>query len=54
MTPKEFFDDGSADPAYLRELIEDLKGLDARDLEMVSRLVKRLRTPLPDKVPVRL
>ena len=54
VTPKEFFDDGSADPAYLRELIEDLKGLDARDLEMVSRLVKRLRTPLPDKVPIRL
>ena len=45
VTPKEFFDDGSPDPAYLRELIEDLKSLDARDLEMVSQLVKRLKTP---------
>lgn len=33
ITPKEFFDEGSPYPDYLAALIEDLKKLDAAELE---------------------
>lgn len=42
ITPKEFFEDGSSDPAFLRELIADLKRLDAKQLEHLSALVKTM------------
>lgn len=43
ITPKEFFDDGEADPVFLRELIADLKRLDAKQLEHLSELIKTMR-----------
>lgn len=42
ITPKEFFEDGPSDPAFLRELIADLKRLDARQLKHLSALVKTM------------
>lgn len=42
VTPKEFFDDGVEDPAYLRALIADLKHLDAKQLEAVGALVRSM------------
>lgn len=42
VTPKEFFDDGVEDPAYLRGLIADLKHLDAKQLEAVGALVRSM------------
>lgn len=42
VTPQEFFDAGNSYPDWLSTLIEDLKKLDADDLEYVSGLIKRL------------
>ena len=42
ITPKEFFDEGNPYPDYLRALIEDLKKLDAAQLESVAGMVKQL------------
>ena len=42
ITPREFFEDGPSDPAFLRELIADLKRLDAKQLEHLSALVKTM------------
>lgn len=43
VTPKEFFDDEVENPAYLRELIADLKHLDAKQLEAVHLMVKNMK-----------
>lgn len=42
ITLREFFEDGPSDPAFLRELIADLKRLDAKQLEHLSALVKTM------------
>lgn len=42
ITPEEFFDYGSSDPAKLSELSEDLKKLDEPQLESISQIVKGL------------
>lgn len=42
ITPKQFFDEGDKYPAYLEELIGDMKKLDAASLELVAELVKKL------------
>ena len=42
ITPGEFFDYGSSDPAKLSELSENLKKLDEPQLESISQIVKGL------------
>ena len=42
VTPSEFFDEGSACPARLKEVMADLKRLDAGALELVGNLAKEL------------
>ena len=40
VTPSEFFDTDSGDPARLKDLIRDLKRLEPKQLDMISALVK--------------
>lgn len=40
VTPQEFFDTGNKNPAFLKEVIGDLKKLDARELDSVSGIIK--------------
>ena len=40
--PAEFFDTDNADPVHLREIISDLKRLDAKQLDMIGPLIKSL------------
>lgn len=42
VTPSEYFDDGMKYPDHMKNLIEKLKRLDARQLEMLSSLVDDL------------
>ena len=42
ITPQEFFDEGSAYPARLSALVEDLKKLDGAELAQIEGLVKLL------------
>jgi len=42
IAPKEFFEDSPSDPVFLRELVSDLKHLDAKQLEHLSALVKTM------------
>ena len=42
ITPCEFFDVDSANPAKLHDLIQDLKRLNDQQLETISKLVKDL------------
>lgn len=42
ITPKQFFDEEDPYPAYLEELIKDMKKLDAASLSLVAELVKKL------------
>ena len=42
ITPAEFFDDGSEDPARLKDLIGYLKQLDCEQLKNVTAIVKSL------------
>lgn len=42
ITPKQFFDEEDKYPAYLEELIKDMKKLDAASLALVAELVKKL------------
>lgn len=42
ITPQEFFDEGTAYPAQMAELIDDLKKLDATMLACVASLVKEI------------
>ena len=42
ITPQDFFEEGNRYPECLRGLMEDLKMLDDRALESVSRVVKEL------------
>ena len=40
ITPQQFFDDGSAYPVQLADLVEDMKKLDAASLEHIAAIVK--------------
>ena len=42
VTPKEFFDDENADPAVMREFIQEARRLDSRTLECILELMKAL------------
>lgn len=42
ITAQEFFDEGSDDPATLKELIADLKRLDEKSLSHIAGLAKEL------------
>ena len=42
VTPQEFFDTGSGNPTFLREVIADLKKLDNRTLTQISEVIKSL------------
>ncbi len=42
ITPQEFFDDGSAYPAQLADLIVEMKKMDDASLALVSELVKKI------------
>ena len=48
ITPQQFFDDGSAYPAQLADLVEDMKKLDASSLEHIAAIVKEM---VPDSIP---
>jgi transcriptional regulator with XRE-family HTH domain len=43
ISPKEFFDEGSTNPALLNELLEELKSLNNKTLEHVLALVRELK-----------
>ena len=42
ITPQQFFDDGSAYPVQLADLVEDMKKLDAASLEHIAAIVKEM------------
>ena len=42
ITPRQFFDEESAYPAQLADLMEDLKKVDASTLDHISALVKAI------------
>ena len=42
VTPQDFFDEENSCPDRISELVEDLKKMDAVDLEYVTGLIKRL------------
>ena len=42
ITPSEFFDIDNKDPAKLKKIIESLKKLDDKQLEIVENLVKNM------------
>lgn len=42
VTPTEFFDEGNTYPAQLTDLIQNLRRLDAAELELVANMVKTL------------
>lgn len=43
ITPKEFFDDNVNYPVLMRELIGDLNGLNGKQLENISAIVKDMK-----------
>ncbi len=42
LTPSEFFDVGSNDPAKLQAITKDLKHLDDRQLDTIAALIKEM------------
>ena len=42
ITPKEFFEDGSADPESIRKMVENLKRLDGEQVDALSKIVEGL------------
>ena len=42
ITPKEFFEDGSADPETIRKMVENLKRLDGEPVDALSKIVEGL------------
>ncbi len=42
VTPKEFFDEENADPAALREFIREAKRLDAKSMEYILGIMKKM------------
>ena len=44
VTPKEFFDDENADPTALREFIQEAQRLDAKSMEYILGIMKKLNS----------
>ena len=42
ITPKEFFEDGSADPETIRKMVENLKRLDGEQVDALAKIVEGL------------
>lgn len=42
ITPKEFFEDSSADPETIRKMVENLKRLDGEQVDALSKIVEGL------------
>lgn len=42
ITPQEFFDDNVENPTFLKDIIDDLKRLDAMQLETIATLIKTM------------
>ena len=42
ITPKEFFEDGSADPETIRKMVKNLKRLDGEQVDALSKIVEGL------------
>ena len=42
ITPKEFFEDGTADPETIRKMVENLKRLDGEQVDALSKIVEGL------------
>lgn len=42
ITPKEFFEDGTADPEAIRKMVENLKKLDGEQVDALSKIVEGL------------
>ena len=42
ITPREFFEDGNADPETIRGLVENLKKLDGEQVDALSKIVNGL------------
>lgn len=43
VTPTEFFDTDTKYPDHMKQLMEDLKRLDAKQLELIAALVQNMR-----------
>ena len=43
VTPKEFFDDEKSDPVLHGEVIETMKDMQDKDIELILALLKRLK-----------
>lgn len=43
ITPKEFFDDDNSDPVLHGEVIETMKDMQDKDIELILALLKRLK-----------
>lgn len=43
VTPKEFFDDENSDPVLHGEVIETMKDMQDKDIELILALLKRLK-----------
>ena len=43
ITPQEFFDEGTQNPALLNELVDELRPLDSASLEHLLALVKNMK-----------
>ena len=43
ITPQEFFDDGTRHPAAVQAIVDDLGGLDERQLASIAEIVRGLR-----------
>lgn len=42
ITPKEFFEDGTANPETIRKMVENLKKLDSEQVDALSKIVEGL------------
>ncbi len=42
ITPKEFFENGTADPEAIRKMVENLKKLDGEQVDALSKIVEGL------------
>lgn len=43
VTPSEFFDEGNNYPAEYKEIVEDLRALDAKQLQNIKEIIKGLK-----------
>ena len=43
VTPKEFFDDENSNPMMHGEIIDEMKGMQDKDIELILALIRRLK-----------